>query len=430
MSPRISIDNPDVLVDEPVGFSVVGCAPDEPVSVSATWRVGGVAVRTEGRFVAPPSGVIAPARLPSQGGTYTGTEPYGLWWTNDFVDVPDEADILEPWTVSVRATAATWESTGALVRRKISPAVKHVVVRSGPLRGVAFLPEGDGPFPSVLVYSGSGGGLGELGGVKSSAALLASHGFATLALAYFRYEDLPTDLTDIPLEYFHQGIDWLRDFAAPPGGRVAVMGASRGGELSLLLGSTYPDDISAVVAKVPSGVVWGGFAHDNAGHRAAWTFEGRPVPWLKGRNADPEDLPRRDGAIELTPAFEAQLAAATPEALAEAAIPVERLGGPALLLSGEDDAMWASATLSEVAVERARSQGARYPLRHLHYPDAGHSFTVPAGLPVARATLHPVDGSYYAYGGSPVGNARANANAWWEIVDFLKASIGGNRPAE
>ena len=58
MSPRISIDNPDVLVDEPVGFSVVGCAPDEPVSVSATWRVGGVAVRTEGRFVAPPSGVI------------------------------------------------------------------------------------------------------------------------------------------------------------------------------------------------------------------------------------------------------------------------------------------------------------------------------------------------------------------------------------
>jgi dienelactone hydrolase len=276
----------------------------------------------------------------------------------------------------------------------------------------------------VLVFSGSGGGLGGLGGVESSAALLASHGFATLALAYFRYEDLPAELVDIPLEYFLEGIDWLRKNVPSPPDRVAVMGASRGGELALLLGSTFPNDVAAVVAKVPSGVVWGGLTRDRVAHLAAWTVGGHPVRWLEGRHTAPDDLPQRDGAIELTPAFNLLLAEASRQARAEAEIPVERAGGPMLLISGEDDAMWPSVTLSEIAVERAEARGARHPLRHLRYPDAGHAFTVPAGLPVARASQHPIDGRYYAYGGTPIGNARANAGAWWEIVRFLEESIG------
>ena len=197
---------------------------------------------------------------------------------------------------------------------------------------------------------------------------------------------------DIPLEYFREGIDWLRKNAPSPPDRVAVMGASRGGELALLLGSTFLDDVAAVVAKVPSGVVWGGLTRDRVGHLAAWTVGGRPVQWLEGRHTAPDDLPQREGDMELTPAFNLLLAEASPQARAEAEIPVERSGGPVLLISGEDDAMWPSVTLSEIAVERAEAHGGRHPLRHLRYPDAGHAFTVPAGLPVARASQHPVDG--------------------------------------
>lgn len=432
MSPKISLEKAEVLVDEPVSFSVVGCAPGEVVKVRASWAIGGDKVETEAQFVAPgvgpDSGVVKPAELPSTGGTYTGVEPYGLWWANDFVDVPEEPDILAPWTVSLSATGPAWETSATLVRQKVAPSVRREVVRSGRLRGIAFFPEGAGlpegrPFPSVLVYSGSGGGLGNLGGVESAAALLASRGFVAFALAYFRYEDLPSGLVNIPLEYFQEGIEWLKKNAPARGGRVAVMGASRGGELSLLLGSTFPDDISAVVAKVPSGVVWAGFAKEDAGHLPAWTLGGRPVQWLSGQEEAFADLPLRDGAIELTPGFEAHLAQATPEALEAAEIPVERCGGPVLLLSAEDDSMWPSTAMSEIAVERGRKHGARYPLRHLHYPDAGHSFTVPAGLPVARASKHPVNGAYYAYGGSPVGNARANGRAWWEIIEFLQANL-------
>ncbi len=37
---------------------------------------------------------------------------------------------------------------------------------------------------------------------EHAAALLASHGYAALALAYFGVEDVPKDLINIPLEYF------------------------------------------------------------------------------------------------------------------------------------------------------------------------------------------------------------------------------------
>jgi dienelactone hydrolase len=96
-----------------------------------------------------------------------------------------------------------------------------------------------------------------------------------------------------------------------------------------------------------------------------------------------------------------------------------------LLLSGEDDAMWPSVRLAELSVRRAQAHGARFPVSHVSYPDAGHSFTIPAGFPVPRASVHPVDGNVYAYGGSLVGNAHANASSWREILDFLHTNLPG-----
>ena len=59
---------------------------------------------------------------------------------------------------------------------------------------------GSGPFPGVIDMFGTGGGL-----MQFRAALLASRGFVALSLAYFNYEDLPSNL-DLTLEYFE--VDW------------------------------------------------------------------------------------------------------------------------------------------------------------------------------------------------------------------------------
>ena len=87
--------------------------------------------------------------------------------------------------------------------------------------------------------------------------MLTSHGFVTLAFAYFGIPPLPPGLAEIPLEYFGTAIHWLQRQEGVSPQSLAVMGPSRGGELALLLGATFPE-IRAVVAHLPSGTLWMG----------------------------------------------------------------------------------------------------------------------------------------------------------------------------
>jgi dienelactone hydrolase len=417
---RLVIEQAEVLADEPVRFEVAGCVPGELVTITASWAVADAQARSEARFAAPEDGIVAPGRLPSVGGSYTGLEPYGLWWAAGPAAAAPGTDSLEPWLVTVTAAGARWQASGSLLRLKQARSVRRTEVDAGPLRGIAFNPDGPGPFPGVLLFSGSGGGVGT---VQCTASLLASRGFAAFALAYFNYPGLPAELVDIPLEYFRDAIGWMTANQHVAGGRVAVMGASRGGELALLLGSSYPAEVAAVVAMVPSGVVWRGLTKDGSAGTVAWTRGGQPVQPLLADSAVEPAPAYRDGAVVLTPSFEARLAAASPAELTAAEIPVELSGGPVLLLSAEDDALWPSAALADIAVRRGRERGAGHPIRHLSYPDAGHVFTRPAGFAVPANSVHPVTGENIAYGGSAAGNAHASADSWQQILAFLRASL-------
>src|SRR5262249_22942486 len=115
---------------------------------------------------------------------------------------------------------------------------------------------------------------------ETDAGLLASHGYVTFALAYFRAEGLPKQLSAIPLEYLKKGIDWLAARDPVEGKRLGVVGASKGGELALLLASYFPG-LKVVVARVPSHVVWfdlGSFK------RSGWTLAGKELPFVPQPN--------------------------------------------------------------------------------------------------------------------------------------------------
>lgn len=408
------------LADEPFTVVLSGLAPmtDVTINVKLDNCMGGA---WSGSFTATAdeSGVLDLAAVALKG--FAEPDPTALLWSADPDGEPEPAlangeDAHGVLTVlEGEQTVAVHEFARVFADRGVS-----CTELEGPLAGALYLPAGPGPHPAVMTVSGSGGGI-----AREEAALLASRGFACLALAYFNYPGRPPELFDQPLEYFGQALDWLAAQPLVRAEAIAVKGNSRGGELSLLLGSRFAA-VRAVAAFVPSGYIWGA-ARIDWSDGAAWTWQGRDLPRMPGsqdEEADPGRDVAADGSIKLTPGFLDALAAATPEELANAEIPVERTNGPILMVCGEADDMWPAIEFTDVVLRRTTDTHFPHSVRRLTYPDAGHLITLPY-LPARTSSVHPLGGNF-AYGGTRAGTAAARAAAWREMLAFLTTALGAS----
>jgi dienelactone hydrolase len=282
--------------------------------------------------------------------------------------------------------------------------------------GLFARPDTAGPWPAVVAFGGSSGGLGPAVGW---APALASEGFAVLAVAYFAAPGLPSALVDIEVEVVERAVMWLFAGGHVAGKAVGVMGMSRGSELALLAGVLL-DRVGPIVALAPSGISWCGLGPGGPVDAAAWAFRGEPIPYaaMIGGAAPPTFAA---GPIALRPMFDAALAA--PTIWAHAEIPVERVSGSILLVSGEDDAMWPSTPMAELIARRALDCGFPHRVVHLHYPSAGHTSGGVPDSPGETTVHHPLTGVTYALGGTLEGNAAARTDSWPQIIDFLRAEL-------
>ena len=88
---------------------------------------------------------------------------------------------------------------------------------------------------------------------------------------------------------------------------------------------------------------------------------------------------------------------------------------PILLVAGKDDQLWPSARMAEDLMRRREAGGGHPGDQMMIYPDAGHLIGkayLPSGSTrIGRGRLET--------GGSPAGNARAQAYAWRRVLAFL-----------
>jgi dienelactone hydrolase len=409
-----------MLWSNPLDIRVTGLSPGQEATVTARFTGWG----SSATFAADASGAIDLATAAPLAGPYDGVDADGLVWSMTPSTSPDDP-ANDPYGLRVRVDVdGSTVANAELTRLAKTPDVTCVDVTDMGLVGT-FCTKGGAPAAgAVIAFGGSEGGLST---GKSYAAYLASLGYPSLGVAYFGAPGVPDTLSEVPLEYFSKAFAWVQSQPSVTSGKIAVLGASRGGELALLLGASFPE-VTAVVAELPSGLVWPGITKNGA-LGPAWTLGGQPLPFIAGVGSETK-VTEPDGVVAYSDrgAFLASIAAATPAELAAATIHVEATHGPVLMLAGASDDLWPACDLSQIAMDRLASSGHRaaHGDELVCYPDAGHnvgSFTVGVPTTSAMHTMKPVEGEILALGGTPAGIAHAARDADRRLRAFLAANL-------
>ena len=220
----------------------------------------------------------------------------------------------------------------------------------------------DKPQRALILLGGSEGGK-SWSDHTAHIQQIIEQGYVVLSLAYFGIDSLPAHLRSIPLEYFTTAFRWLSSQKEVISTRYTLMGVSRGAELALLLGSMY-SEVKAVVAIAPSSVVFPeppiGILDALREQHSAWSLKGQEIPFVP----IPYSLTTLQGMItgKRTRMFEEALR--NTDALAAAAIPVEKTQGPILLESFIQDQIWPSTLMANQLAGRLKDNGFRFYYKH------------------------------------------------------------------
>ncbi|KAM6202012.1 LOW QUALITY PROTEIN: acyl-coenzyme A thioesterase 6-like [Rhynchocyon petersi] len=408
MAATVTVEPERCCWDEPVRMAVRGLAPQQPVTLRASLRdEKGALFRAHARYCADQSGELDLTRAPALGGSFVGIEPMGLIWALEPEkpllrlvkrDVQTlfavELEVLEGHEPELRRILSRTVHERAFLR----PGVRREPVRAGCVRATLFLPPGMGPFPGIIDLYGTGGGLCEY-----RASLLSGYGFAVLALAYFRFEDLPKDLSALDLEYFEEAVDFMLQHPQVKGLNIGLLGFSKGDDLCLSLAS-FLKGITATVL-INSCV---------ANATTSLHYKDMTIPTLG------YDLRKlmitESGLIKCVDIWNNPLEEPNLQSL----IPIEKAQGPFLFIVGKADQNWNSDLFAQIASD-LQVHGKDRP-QIISNPGAGH-YIDPPYFPVHIASVHAVYGRALLYGGEPGDHSRAQVDAWQQIKTFFHTHL-------
>lgn len=387
---------------------------------------------SEAIFETNSDGVIDLSKQAPMSGSYSGIDSMGLFYSMLPVDR----------TENFYSTTGIETQIFLLVELEKKIIAKKVIercfsfsdieikeIRENGVVGVFCYPKNAYEIPGIITVSGSGGGIS-----TEMAQMLASQGYAVLALGYFGVEGLPEKLENIHLEYFQNAIKWFKAQKQVNENKIALRGASYGGELVLLLAATFPEEISAVVAISPPSMIFGGFPYSN---KPKWIYKNSPImPFIGGFSSDDINLTEADDLFKttendiipfhagtfddpyvVTPLFLKRIEK-NKSLLDALAIQVEKIQCPLLIITGEDDQVHPATMHGNLIMDRLEKYNSTIDRRHIHYSSAGHSLRTPYE-PKIDLPWFVADNVFCYSGGTIEGNYHASVDGWKEMMNFL-----------
>ncbi|XP_039988269.1 acyl-coenzyme A thioesterase 1-like [Xiphias gladius] len=241
---KLSVQPCRGLVDERFVVRVQNVPPGFQLTVRALHRCeDGHSWEAFGHYNADTTGTVDVSEDPSLGGTYSGVEPMGLLWS--LRPVPGsrpglrmrKMNVQTPMEVTISVFQGH-QTEGFLdqvplacvmvERWYMAPGVRRIPITVDGLTATLFLPSGPGPFPGLLDLWGGGGKL-----VEYRAALLASHGIASLALDYLTPKITMETGKMVDNEYFEMAYRVLQQHPQVLSSRIAMLGLSLGTSVTL-----------------------------------------------------------------------------------------------------------------------------------------------------------------------------------------------------
>nr|XP_045592604.1 acyl-coenzyme A thioesterase 5-like isoform X2 [Procambarus clarkii] len=417
------------LHDVPTTLRAGGLPPNAPVTLSALIvDENGKQFCSHAYYTSDAKGGVDVGVAASVGGAYTGVFPEGLLST--LAPAPHEHPALRlyrrhthtPWKVRVTVSEghqpleARTEAVAEveLERHLMAPGVRRVPVREGRVRGALYLPPGDGPFPGIVDMFGSVGGLMEF-----RSAMLASRGLASLALAVFAYDDLPTTTDNLDMEYFEEAVQLLLAQPQVIPDRCGAVGVSKSGDIVFTMGTLFPS-VKAVV----------GISSCTMAMSSRLTYKGQL--YKQGINPPVEMMQMNEhGAYSLD--FSFLFDNDNP-----AMIPVEEADDEThfLVVAGEDDAFGFGKSLA-VFRERMLHHN-RSNFQTVLYPGTGHMIEPPYGPLIQQSfQRHFPDhdqhkrfskGLMMNWGGQAQFTCKAQVDLWWRMRNFFMQHLRDESP--
>ncbi|XP_063145926.1 acyl-coenzyme A thioesterase 1-like [Candoia aspera] len=416
MEPLLSFSPPDRSVfDEPLAISVEGLRPQQEIILRASLEdERGELFESRAFYRADSDGRLDLRRSPAlEGGTFSGLEPMGLLWSlqpqkplrrlvKREVERPFrlELEVLERQGGSLPDRVLVKDSHE---RRLLADGVKRIPVREGSIRATLFQPPGKGPFPGIIQVSGTGGGLPEY-----SACLMANHGFAILALAYYGYEDLPKEMKEFHLEYFEEAVNYMLKNPVIKGPGIGLWGHSKGGDLcvsmaSFLKGITATVTVNGSIANIA----------------ATLHYKNITIPPL-GFNINRMKIDQ-NGVGDIIDVLNNPFEGPDRQSL----IPLEKAEGRFLFIVGMDDHNWKSEFFANEAANRLQAHGKEKP-EIICYPGTGH-YIEPPYTPLCPASIHFLVRKPVIWGGEPRAHAAAQVDAWKQIQIFFHKTLNDSK---
>ncbi|KAI4874663.1 hypothetical protein NFI96_031148 [Prochilodus magdalenae] len=403
VSPLLSVEPTRGLVDEKLQVCVRNLSPRQQVTLHSVHLSEDKDVwEAFGHYVSDEHGKITVAKDASVGGTYKGVEAMGLMWS--MRPVPGsrgglrlrKKDVLSPlvFHISVYDGHITqgFNQLTALVTRVIerwymAPGVRRVNVQEKGVRGTLFIPPGPGPFPGLLDMWGGGGGL-----VEYRAALLASHGFVSLALEYLSVEDAKTFSLDV--SYFETAYQIIQDHPKVQRDRLALFGLSFGSSVALSM-TAYSEIIKPRCCVCISG------SHVAPIHKSLKEGFYDISRMMDKVRIEDNQVIWRDIILPIP---------ADPDMKVDVGL----IKCPLLLVYGGDDQNWATAESAEDIERMMENAGNRHLLKVLFYPGSSYNSYL-----MYLIFNHMV----MLWGGQTKPHADAQEDSWEKILAFLQQHL-------